>query len=267
MKADYVLIFEGRVLDVAGSVVVGRSAPSDVVVTGCNDVSRQHARFSVDAGGLYVEDLHSTNGTFVGSSRINAPRRLRVDEIVRIGSSVFRVDLASRNPGVPRWEAEQPSSLDRWDVPPRGVDGEPCISDASPASSGNVSGRTRTASIFGMLRRIAEDADTKSDAETVARVSGAHLEQLLSDVRTGQFNLSDVEHALVIATTLLRSSEAARWANYLIDLHGALSSNTERTEQNIKDCARERLSCQVLALIERPRRETGTPRAAHGGSR
>ena len=46
------------------SVVVGRSYPSDAVVED-RSLSRQHARFSADEGGVTIEDLESTNGTWV----------------------------------------------------------------------------------------------------------------------------------------------------------------------------------------------------------
>src|SRR5215813_4847932 len=49
-------------LDKGRSIVVGRSAPSDVEIPDPG-LSRQHARFSWDDHGLWVEDLASTNGT------------------------------------------------------------------------------------------------------------------------------------------------------------------------------------------------------------
>jgi DNA-binding NtrC family response regulator len=49
-------------LDKGRSIVVGRSAPSDVEIPDPG-LSRQHARFSWDDHGLWVEDLGSTNGT------------------------------------------------------------------------------------------------------------------------------------------------------------------------------------------------------------
>jgi two-component system, NtrC family, response regulator AtoC len=49
-------------LDKGRAVVVGRSAPSDVEIPDPG-LSRQHARFSWDDHGIWVEDLKSTNGT------------------------------------------------------------------------------------------------------------------------------------------------------------------------------------------------------------
>src|SRR5438094_379769 len=49
-------------LDKGRSLVVGRAAPSDVEIPDPG-LSRQHARFTWDDHGIWVEDLNSTNGT------------------------------------------------------------------------------------------------------------------------------------------------------------------------------------------------------------
>jgi hypothetical protein len=51
-------------------LVVGRSRRCDVVF-GDNAVSRRHARFERAAGGWYVRDLGSTNGTYVEDVRVD----------------------------------------------------------------------------------------------------------------------------------------------------------------------------------------------------
>src|SRR3954469_12097384 len=49
-------------LDQGRSLIVGRSAPADVEIPDPG-LSRQHARFTWDDQGIWVEDLKSTNGT------------------------------------------------------------------------------------------------------------------------------------------------------------------------------------------------------------
>ena len=56
-------------LRAGASVVVGRSYPADAVVED-RSLSRQHARFAADEGGVTVEDLESTNGTWVNGERV-----------------------------------------------------------------------------------------------------------------------------------------------------------------------------------------------------
>jgi two-component system, cell cycle response regulator len=65
-------------------VIVGRAADADLVVDDVA-VSRQHARVARASDGcFFVEDLGSTNGTFVGSARIGVAL-LRQGDVVQLG--------------------------------------------------------------------------------------------------------------------------------------------------------------------------------------
>ena len=66
------------------SVVVGRARPADVPVRDPS-LSRQHARFELVQGELWVEDLGSTNGTRVNGKKIKRTRVKESDE-VQLGS-------------------------------------------------------------------------------------------------------------------------------------------------------------------------------------
>jgi len=55
------------------------------------DVSRRHAAIQIMAGELSIEDLGSTNGTFVNGEQIMERRTLRGGDEVRIGSTVWRL--------------------------------------------------------------------------------------------------------------------------------------------------------------------------------
>ncbi|HXU00368.1 MAG TPA: FHA domain-containing protein, partial [Polyangia bacterium] len=58
-------LFETHALPVGGTVSVGRDDTADVRITD-ELASRLHARFHIEAGGaLAVEDLQSSNGTFL----------------------------------------------------------------------------------------------------------------------------------------------------------------------------------------------------------
>ncbi len=68
------------------TVVVGRSYPADAVVDD-RSLSRQHARFSADEGGVTLEDLESTNGTWVNGARVEKAR-VSFGDLIRIGDVV-----------------------------------------------------------------------------------------------------------------------------------------------------------------------------------
>ncbi len=80
----------GVIFPLEGWVMVGRAPTSDIVLDE-QFVSSTHARF-VPRGQIYhVEDLGSTNGTFVNERQVTeAP--LRLDSRVRIGETVFRYE-------------------------------------------------------------------------------------------------------------------------------------------------------------------------------
>ncbi|MCO5165082.1 MAG: FHA domain-containing protein [Planctomycetes bacterium] len=84
---------EARVFPLGGDdgvalpTTVGRAAPSGVLVEH-SSVSKQHARLERGGeGGLVVEDLGSTNGTFVNGQKVpvGVKHPVRPDDVVRFG--------------------------------------------------------------------------------------------------------------------------------------------------------------------------------------
>jgi pSer/pThr/pTyr-binding forkhead associated (FHA) protein len=69
------------------------------------DVSRRHAAIRLEGDAVTIEDLGSTNGTFVNGERIGAPRQLRDGDEVQIGVTVLRLRAPS---GVTRLAQAQP---------------------------------------------------------------------------------------------------------------------------------------------------------------
>ena len=77
-----------------GEHIAGRDAECSLVIDGTT-VSRRHARITVARGVATIEDLDSTNGTFVNGTRISAPTRLAPRDEFALGSEVLRVRLRS----------------------------------------------------------------------------------------------------------------------------------------------------------------------------
>jgi hypothetical protein len=83
---------EGAVVDITGSTLVGREPTSGIRLERDDFASARHARIEVRPDGAWIEDLGSTNGTFVNESRIASARRLRAGDVVRMGSTELRME-------------------------------------------------------------------------------------------------------------------------------------------------------------------------------
>jgi hypothetical protein len=76
-----------------GGFVVGRDEPGPGSLGKDAEISRRHARFyRVDNGDFLVEDLGSTNGTFVNGERITAPHVLFPGDTIKLGSTVVEFE-------------------------------------------------------------------------------------------------------------------------------------------------------------------------------
>ncbi|AKS41758.1 EAL domain-containing protein [Wenzhouxiangella marina] len=67
-------------------------------------ISRLHARFELQDGALWVEDLGSTNGTFVNHQRIAERTALKVGDVVHLADHEFRL-MREEGMGGPRGSA------------------------------------------------------------------------------------------------------------------------------------------------------------------
>jgi pSer/pThr/pTyr-binding forkhead associated (FHA) protein len=71
-------------------VLIGR-APESTLVLDDDFASARHARIFPQDGEWIVEDLGSTNGTFVGTTRVQQPTRLEAGAPVRVGRTVLEL--------------------------------------------------------------------------------------------------------------------------------------------------------------------------------
>ncbi|MGI9019105.1 MAG: FHA domain-containing protein, partial [Solirubrobacterales bacterium] len=78
----------GREIPLAGAVTIGRGEDADLVMADTG-ISRAHARVTPEGVGAVIEDLGSSNGTFVNGERVDDPRRLRDGDQIQLGSAVL----------------------------------------------------------------------------------------------------------------------------------------------------------------------------------
>lgn len=83
---------KGKTFDLeAGTYVVGR-ASGDIKLSD-KKVSGKHCQFIIEDTGVWIEDLGSTNGTFVGSRKIEGRTELSNLDVVTVGLSRFSVAI------------------------------------------------------------------------------------------------------------------------------------------------------------------------------
>jgi hypothetical protein len=73
-------------------VTVGRGGQNDLVLEGDEFASARHARIEVRGDGAWVQDLDSTNGTYVNGARVAGAQRLDAGDVVRVGETDLRVE-------------------------------------------------------------------------------------------------------------------------------------------------------------------------------
>jgi pSer/pThr/pTyr-binding forkhead associated (FHA) protein len=81
----------GRTIEIVSATVIGRDAGTGIRLDGDEFASSQHARIEPRQDGVWVEDLGSTNGTFLNGERITA-ERLQPGDVVRVGQTELRLE-------------------------------------------------------------------------------------------------------------------------------------------------------------------------------
>ena len=79
----------GVVYEVEGELTIGRAGGCGIALPDDTFVSNVHARVFERDGNAWVEDLGSTNGTFVNGTQIEEARRLRKRDRVQTGSTIL----------------------------------------------------------------------------------------------------------------------------------------------------------------------------------
>ena len=76
----------------SAALTVGRGGQNDVALENDEFASARHVRVEPRRDGVWVNDLGSTNGTFVNGIRVARERRLAPGDVVRIGETDLRFE-------------------------------------------------------------------------------------------------------------------------------------------------------------------------------
>lgn len=171
------------------SIIIGRDAGADVLIDNPS-VSRRHAEIKLGDQGWVVEDLGSSNGTFLGGAKIQGPRPLGLGDEIGMGkfSIVFGKALG---------EGEHPVAA--------------TAGQAAQARQPTLSGGQGTMQINPHeVRELLKDADRKRQAHILWESGGRKGTHYLSEapaVLIGTDELCDLQvpkaprhHVLVISS-------------------------------------------------------------------
>lgn len=81
----------GRVFDLSGGALMGRADSAEIRI---DDpfASSAHARIFERDDFMHVEDMGSTNGTYLNGRQLRGAERLKVADVIRIGDSEYRYE-------------------------------------------------------------------------------------------------------------------------------------------------------------------------------
>jgi FHA domain len=81
----------GTMLDLAGGVTLGRSDGAEIIVED-QYASSNHARIYERGEFMYIEDMGSTNGTYLNGQQLRSSERLNPSDVIRIGDTEYRYE-------------------------------------------------------------------------------------------------------------------------------------------------------------------------------
>jgi pSer/pThr/pTyr-binding forkhead associated (FHA) protein len=76
----------------AKAITVGRAASNDIRLVNDEFASGKHARIEPRRDGVWVEDIGSTNGTYVNGTRLGRAHKLVPGDVVRVGETDLRYE-------------------------------------------------------------------------------------------------------------------------------------------------------------------------------
>ena len=82
---------EGQTIEVAAPTLVGRDAQSGIRLDRDEFASGRHARIEPRPEGAWVDDLGSTNGTFVNGTKLKRAQLAKIGDVIRIGATELQV--------------------------------------------------------------------------------------------------------------------------------------------------------------------------------
>jgi predicted component of type VI protein secretion system len=164
----------GSDIHVDDELVIGRHAEGAGRLSDDSEISRQHARLAREVTGDYaIEDLGSSNGTFVNGLRLAAPQLLAEGDSIEVGATTLLVHVIAPEPPEPLAPSQEPAPgaaptiFTTTEEPAPGP--APTIFARSPALPDPTAASASTAEPVGdVVAAVARDDDLAPPADAAA---------------------------------------------------------------------------------------------------
>ena len=159
----------GRQIPLTGALEIGREPSLGVSLEEDTEVSRHHARVSLQNGQVFVEDLGSTNGTYVNDQPIQGRRLIAPGDRIRLGLTVLQLRDAqqvARQPSAVR-QGPQVTAVGQGILQPVAAEDLAPPAAAQPNAPGFLSEETEPAFV---PREVIGDRDAEANYAAVQRL-------------------------------------------------------------------------------------------------
>jgi len=173
-------------------VALGREASNDITLSD-HSVSRRHARLVLDGEMVQVEDLGSSNGTFVNGNKI-ASCGLKNGDHLRLGNCSFAVELDPPNTGKGR---EPKTTSSTWDLSTHSLSQEDLEVEATGIRAAGLTGAS-TGAVLGFFQQTGRILERAFDLDellngildlTFQMIPAGRGCILLADPNTGEMGI------------------------------------------------------------------------------
>lgn len=208
---------DDRRIELGGELVAGRDEQCDLVLIG-GQTSRRHAKLSPRADGIWVEDLQSTNGTFIDDRRISGGELAVNGTIVRFDTVAFEVSapvVAAEGATVMRAMPAAAASAEATIMKPRAAEPE---SAPAPAAAKPVARDQVVAGRSGATPPPSWALDAQQSVDGTQFLSGAQQQQMNAQRAEAAAPL-----VAVVVPTLLGLSDSVRDVKFQLDASGSVN--------------------------------------------
>lgn len=130
-------------LEKDSEIIIGRSSDLSMVLVE-DMVSRHHSKITTHNNDLFIEDLGSTNGTFVNGEKISK-KRLKEGDRILVGTSIIKLITTG---------SEEASSQDIRDMPSQDHSTKENLPAITPTRRGQAEKTTTTGAISGLIEEV-----------------------------------------------------------------------------------------------------------------